>query len=100
MSNLHCFSTIGLSLCFHPVDTTSAFETTVILPGDFTGMERVVLTANGNLQRILSAFHAAPITVEVRKCQQVDRCTFDREVDLMLRDKVGRCLRCCLIALL
>jgi hypothetical protein len=31
----------------------NAFETSIVLPGNYTPMERVVLTANGNLQRIL-----------------------------------------------
>eukprot|EP00981_Chlorochromonas_danica_P008143 scaffold2028_cov181-Ochromonas_danica.AAC.21 len=66
----------------------SAFETSVVLPGNYTAMERVILTANGNLQRILSAYYGAPVKVEMRKCVRVDAESFDREVDLVLGNKI------------
>lgn len=39
----------------------SAFETSVVLPGNYTAMERVILTANGNLQRILRCVYLIEI---------------------------------------
>jgi hypothetical protein len=38
-------------------DIMGGCETHVMLGGSFTPMERVVLTANGNLQRIMSAYY-------------------------------------------
>ncbi|KAL1923382.1 uncharacterized protein VTP21DRAFT_8362 [Calcarisporiella thermophila] len=46
-------------------DIMSARETHLSLPPEFTGLERIVLTANGNLQRILSAYYCAPVTVQI-----------------------------------
>eukprot|EP01036_Dinobryon_divergens_P029151 gene29151-38214_t len=39
------------------------------LRGSFSSLERIVLTANGNLQRILSAYYGSPISVEIPLCQ-------------------------------
>jgi chorismate-pyruvate lyase len=41
-------------------------ETALILPGNYTALERIILTANGNLQRILSAYFNAKVTVNVK----------------------------------
>ncbi|KAL7546936.1 hypothetical protein ACHAWF_010255 [Thalassiosira exigua] len=35
---------------------------------DFTPMERIALTANGNLQRIFSSYYDAPVHVHVDRC--------------------------------
>jgi len=53
-------------------------------------MERVVLTANGNLQRIMSAYYGSPVTVRVKKCQKVENSSmlYDREVDLVSGGRV------------
>ncbi|CAG8824543.1 24198_t:CDS:1, partial [Racocetra persica] len=34
-------------------DVMSLRETNILLPAEFSGLERICLTANGNLQRIL-----------------------------------------------
>jgi hypothetical protein len=39
--------------------------------GNFSPLERVLLTANGNLQRIISAYYDAQVSVEVVKCDRV-----------------------------
>lgn len=53
----------------------------------FTALERILLTANGNVQRILSAYYNSKVTVVVHKNQEVserrsDVTVFDRVVDL------------------
>lgn len=58
------------------------FETDVQIQGEFSPFERVILTANGNLQRIMSAYYGAPVHVKINKCVRVDSQIFDREVDL------------------
>jgi hypothetical protein len=64
-------------------------QTLLLLPASlsFTPLERILLTANGNVQRILSAFHNSPVTVIIkyntlRKETAGDYITFDREVQL------------------
>ncbi|KAJ3064906.1 hypothetical protein HDU98_011686 [Podochytrium sp. JEL0797] len=51
----------------HFGDIMSMRETSVSLPDIFTPLERILLTANGNVQRILSAFYNSPITVKIIK---------------------------------
>lgn len=52
MSNNHIpFNNDPISNTF--VDKISSRETSLILPSEFSGLERICLTANGNLQRIL-----------------------------------------------
>ena len=41
---------------------------------NFTPMERIALTANGNLQRIFSSFYDAPVHVHVDFCVRRDSC--------------------------
>eukprot|EP01038_Epipyxis_sp_PR26KG_P008889 gene8889-11988_t len=62
--------------------------TSIYMAGSFTPMERIVLSANGNLQRILSAYYGAPINVVIRKCDEVEPSVFDREVDLVMSNQV------------
>lgn len=42
-------------------------ETISILAGNYTPLERIILTANGNLQRIFSAYFNAKIVVNVKR---------------------------------
>ena len=58
------------------------FETDIQIHGEFSPFERVILTANGNLQRIMSAYYGAPVHVKINKCNRVGDETFDREVDI------------------
>ncbi|CAM9384360.1 unnamed protein product [Choristocarpus tenellus] len=49
---------------------------------NFDPMERVVLTANGNLQRIMSSFYDATVAVDIVKCEKIGENVYDREVTL------------------
>jgi len=55
-------------------------------------IDRIALTANGNMQRIVSSFYDAPVHVYVEKCKQ--RCTtsdakiWDRKVHLSVFNQV------------
>ncbi len=64
----------------------SGIETYITLgeSGDrFTALERIVLTANGNLQRIMSAYYGAPVVVDIIKCDLIKDMVYDREVNLV-----------------
>ena len=73
-------------------------DTTLSLPDGFTGFERMLLTANGNLQRLISAYFNKTVTVKILENQHValtedDKATsvlarFQREVDLLCNEKV------------
>ncbi|CAG8499118.1 4477_t:CDS:10 [Acaulospora morrowiae] len=49
------------------IDEISSRKTSLILPDGFSGLERICLTANGNLQRILSAWFNKPIEIQIIK---------------------------------
>ena len=53
-------------------------------------MQRVAVTANGNLQRILSAYHNEPVLVDVRRNERVKKGLYQRDVVL----KIGQ-TECC-----
>ncbi|CAM9270087.1 unnamed protein product [Ectocarpus sp. 13 AM-2016] len=52
------------------------------LIGHFDAMERVVLTANANLQRVISSYYNSPVTVDVIFCTEVGPGVYDREVEI------------------
>ena len=62
----------------------NALETSVVIDGSYEPLERVVLTANGNLQRIMSAYYGSSVVVDVLKCDKVREREYDREVDLLV----------------
>lgn len=68
--------------------SVSSLQTFSVIPNAalFSPLERIVITANGNLQRILSAFHNMPISVAVLKSEYRGENFFDREVYLHLQD--------------
>jgi hypothetical protein len=76
----------------HLGDIMSCKETCIILKGDFKPLERIVLTANGNLQRIFSAYFNTKIIVKIIKnddvSTDVDKLIYDRIVHLVARDRV------------
>ncbi|KAJ3131523.1 hypothetical protein HK101_004704 [Irineochytrium annulatum] len=43
----------------------SSRETSITMPKGFSPIERILLTANGNVQRILSAYYNLPVTVRI-----------------------------------
>ena len=51
-------------------------------------MERIALTANGNLQRIFSSYYDAPVEVVVESCNNVKNSVWDRRVHLSIFDQV------------
>jgi hypothetical protein len=62
----------------------------------FNGMERILLTANGNLQRTVSAFYDTPVNVDIlqnsRQCNDKDLpAKFNRKVELSVTSKDGKC---------
>ena len=60
--------------------------------GDFTALQRIILSANGNLQRLVSSYYNSPVRVVTRKCQEVEqtegRSDFEREVELHVFGRV------------
>lgn len=70
-------------------DIMSKKETNISVVGEFTPLERIVITANGNLQRILSAYYGAPISVVIKKCEKKSDYKYDREVDLVVNGQVA-----------
>lgn len=62
----------------------SGLETSVLIDGSYEPLERVVLTANGNLQRIMSAYYGKPVVVDVIKCDKIGEREYDREVDILV----------------
>jgi len=53
----------------------------------FSALERILLTANGNLQRIISSFYNAPVTVQIIRNKRVGDWVYDREVKLIVHSK-------------
>ncbi|KAL5036098.1 hypothetical protein RTP6_003700 [Batrachochytrium dendrobatidis] len=78
----------------HLGDIMSSRETSTIIDGDYTPLERILLTANGNLQRILSSYFNAKVTVEILRNEVVqdtdnkEIMLFDREVDIHCLGKI------------
>lgn len=48
----------------------------------FTPLQRIALSANGNLQRIVSSYYNAPVTVHVVHTRRVSAGKYEREVTL------------------
>ncbi|CAE8584105.1 unnamed protein product [Polarella glacialis] len=63
---------------------SATVEPPVDLPSldTFSPLQRTVLFANGNLQRILSSYHDSPVTVTVRFNRRKAHGSYEREVDL------------------
>ena len=76
----------------HFGDIMSAQETWIQISGEFSPMERVILTANGNLQRILSSYFNAPVLIHLLYNNKVETNgdsleSFKRCVDLVCLGK-------------
>ncbi|CAN0329448.1 unnamed protein product [Pylaiella littoralis] len=54
----------------------------------FEPMERVVLTANGNLQRMMSSYYNSPVTVDIKYCREVEPSVYEREVEISIFGRV------------
>jgi chorismate-pyruvate lyase len=90
-------SETAVSSSTHFGDIMGWRATSVRLPDCFSPLERIVLTANGNLQRIVSSFYNAPVAVVIvqndRRAGQLsssdsDLLCFDREVHLTVAGRV------------
>ena len=53
----------------------------------FPALDRVVLTANGNLQRLVSSFNNAPVKVNVLRNIRVAHGKYNREVSITCAGK-------------
>ncbi|CAM9613668.1 unnamed protein product [Discosporangium mesarthrocarpum] len=53
----------------------------------FDPVERIVLTANGNLQRVISSYYNAAVSVSIVKCDETGDATYDREVTLSVNGR-------------
>ncbi|KAL3933821.1 MAG: hypothetical protein SGBAC_010229 [Bacillariaceae sp.] len=53
-------------------------------------MDRIAVTANGNLQRIISSYYDAPVEVSLTRCNPIPGVMggWDRQVDLSVFDQV------------
>jgi len=58
------------------------------LPESFSPLERVALSAEGDLQRIISSYHNSAVTVRIKRCLEIEPGVFDREVDLSVMGHV------------
>lgn len=67
-------------------------QTCSVLPPGFTPSQRILLTANGNVQRILSSYYNTSVTVDIIKNQKIKETIkeiqYDRQVELWCMDKV------------
>jgi len=50
----------------------------------FTPLQRVLITANGNLQRLVSSYYNQPVTVTVVRNNCIAKGKFDREVKILI----------------
>lgn len=63
-------------------DIMSPHMTGFSLPDGFSPLQRVLLTANGNVERIVSSFYYEPVTAIVPLNHRRDACVYDRQVRL------------------
>lgn len=54
------------------------------IPAEFTPEERIILMANGNLQRLVSAYHNAEVAVRVLRNHRLAHGQYERDVELLL----------------
>ncbi|PVZ98338.1 hypothetical protein BB558_005658 [Smittium angustum] len=69
-------------------------KTFCTLPPEFSNpIQRIFLTANGNLQRLLSSYYNLPVSVDILYNQKIlpsdtnPKVTFDRKVNLVCNNK-------------
>lgn len=69
----------------HFGDIMAAAQTGMELPvGDFSPLQRLLLTANGNVQRIVSAYYDEPVTVTVLLSQRTQLGDYERHVTMSI----------------
>ena len=69
-----------------PTQTTKPTENMTLPPG-LTGLERIILTCNGNLQRVFAAYFNHPVTLSVVSSSTIDSIT-NRLVEIHVKDKL------------
>ena len=73
-------------------DIVGGCETNTHVNGTYSSMERVVITSNGNLQRIMSAYYGSPVKVHIKHCELInkanDMAIYEREVDLVVQGNI------------
>ena len=100
MHNTHITGNQQQSKCEnHPISSGLVTEVGGTLQTQFgskvpnlTPMERIALTANGNLQRIFSSFYDAPVYVTISYCERrrgTPRAVWDRTVHLSVFNQVS-----------
>ncbi|KAG0276021.1 hypothetical protein BGZ96_003514 [Linnemannia gamsii] len=84
------------AVCLYSTTTTTR-NTSLSLPDGFTGFERILLTANGNLQRLISAYFNEVVTVTIVENKEIPLhpnedpqvlARFQREVNLLCNNKI------------
>ena len=72
--------------------SSQALETRTKLPAEFSPLQRILLTANGNVQRILSAYYNDTVQVRViwneARESSPNLNVFDRKVEIVCDEKV------------
>ncbi|KAL1504865.1 hypothetical protein AB1Y20_008635 [Prymnesium parvum] len=69
-------------------DLMAPGSTYLRLPDGFTARERMLLTANGNVERIVSSYHAMPVAAYViSNHKRHDSPVFDRQVALLMQGR-------------
>ena len=63
-------------------DLTGGLETTAPFLPNFSPLERIALTATGNLQRLISSYYNSPVNVTCVRNVEVEDGVYDREVYL------------------
>ena len=70
----------------------SATETFLSLPDTFSPLQRVLLTANGNVQRIISSYYNAPVNVDIlynrKESSAHEKSVFTRSVNIRVKDQI------------
>ncbi|KAL6063923.1 Mu-NS [Balamuthia mandrillaris] len=74
----------------HFGDILAPREIATTLPEGYNGLERIVLAANGNLQRIMSAYYNSKVTVQILKSERRagESNVYDRDVNLLCKGKI------------
>jgi len=71
----------------HFGDIMNPRTTSISLPSGFTPTERLLLTANGNVERIVSSYYNMPVTLYVMLNHQRNPAVYDRQVAMMMNGK-------------
>jgi hypothetical protein len=70
----------------------SKLSTDTRLLGNFTPIQRILLTANGSIQRILSAYYNGPVQIKILKNEEesnshLSMTIINREIELLINNK-------------